>query len=131
MLVVTGDGEMLMGLGSLTAVGARRPANLAIVVLDNERYGETGMQRSNTGRGTNLAAVAKASGVPVVATVGSAARLDEAVVPRPDGARPGLRHAQDRAGGTRPRPAPAQRGAAEGAVPGGAGGIGRVEFGQN
>ncbi|MYG52134.1 MAG: aldehyde dehydrogenase [Rhodospirillaceae bacterium] len=79
VLVVTGDGEMLMGLGSLTAVGARRPANLAIVALDNERYGETGMQRSNTGRGTNLAAVAKASGIPVVATVGSAARLDEAV----------------------------------------------------
>lgn len=79
VLVVTGDGEMLMGLGSLSAVGARRPANLAIVALDNERYGETGMQRSNTGRGTNLAAVAKASGIPVVATVGSAARLDEAV----------------------------------------------------
>ncbi|MYF86835.1 MAG: hypothetical protein F4178_10720, partial [Rhodospirillaceae bacterium] len=51
VLVVTGDGEMLMGLGSLTAVGARKPANLAIVVLDNERYGETGMQRTNTGRG--------------------------------------------------------------------------------
>ena len=79
VLVVTGDGEMLMGLGSLSAVGARRPAYLAIVALDNERYGETGMQRSNTGRGTNLAAVAKASGIPVVATVGSAARLDEAV----------------------------------------------------
>ena len=79
VLVVTGDGEMLMGLGSLTAVGARKPANLAIVVLDNERYGETGMQRTNTGRGTNMAAVAKASGIPVVATVGSPARLDEAV----------------------------------------------------
>lgn len=79
VLVVTGDGEMLMGLGNLSAVGARKPANLAIVVLDNERYGETGMQRTNTGRGTNLAAVAKASGIPVVATVGSPARLDEAV----------------------------------------------------
>ena len=79
VLAVTGDGEMLMGLGSLTAVGAQKPANLAIVVLDNERYGETGMQRTNTGRGTNLAAIAKASAIPVVATVGSAARLDEAV----------------------------------------------------
>lgn len=79
VLVVTGDGEMLMGLGSLTAVGARKPANLAIVVLDNERYGETGMQRSNTGRGANLAAMAQASGIPVVAAIGSRARLDEAV----------------------------------------------------
>ena len=79
VLVVTGDGEMLMGLGSLTAVGARKPANLAIVVLDNERYGETGMQRTNTGRGTDLAAAAHACGIPVVATVGSPARLDEAV----------------------------------------------------
>ena len=79
VLVVTGDGEMLMGLGSLTAVGAHKPANLAIVVLDNERYGETGMQRTNTGRGTDLAAIARASAIPAVATVGSPARLDEAV----------------------------------------------------
>jgi len=79
VLVITGDGEMLMGLGSLTAVGAKRPDNLAIVILDNERYGETGMQQTNTGRGTDLAAVAKASGIPVVATMGSKARLDEAV----------------------------------------------------
>ena len=79
VLVVTGDGEILMGLGSLTAVGSRKPPNLAIVVLDNERYGETGMQKTNTGRSTDLAAIAKASGIPVVATMGSTARLDEAV----------------------------------------------------
>lgn len=79
VMVITGDGEMLMGLGSLSAVGARRPKNLAIVVLDNEHYGETGMQQTNTGRGTDLAAIAKASGIPVVATMGSKARLDEAV----------------------------------------------------
>ncbi|HYS74989.1 MAG TPA: thiamine pyrophosphate-dependent enzyme, partial [Burkholderiales bacterium] len=42
VLVVTGDGEMLMGLGSLATIGVRRPGNLSIVVLDNERYGETG-----------------------------------------------------------------------------------------
>ena len=64
VLVVTGDGEILMGLGSLTAVGSRKPPNLAIVVLDNERYGETGMQKTNTGRSTDLAAIAKASGIP-------------------------------------------------------------------
>ncbi len=43
VLVVTGDGEMLMGLGALAAIAVQAPANLAIVVLDNERYGETGM----------------------------------------------------------------------------------------
>ncbi len=35
VLVLTGDGEQLMGLGALATIGAQRPANLAIVVLDN------------------------------------------------------------------------------------------------
>jgi len=62
VLVVTGDGEMLMGLGSLATIGVRRPGNLSIVVLDNERYGETGMQKTHTAYGTDLAAVASACG---------------------------------------------------------------------
>ena len=62
VLVVTGDGEMLMGLGSLATIAARRPGNLAIVVLDNERYGETGMQKTHTAYGTDLAAIAAACG---------------------------------------------------------------------
>jgi thiamine pyrophosphate-dependent acetolactate synthase large subunit-like protein len=62
VLVVTGDGEILMGLGSLATIGARRPGNLAVVVLDNERYGETGMQKTHTAHGTDLAAVAGACG---------------------------------------------------------------------
>jgi thiamine pyrophosphate-dependent acetolactate synthase large subunit-like protein len=62
VLVVTGDGEMLMGLGSLATIGAQRPRNLAVVVLDNERYGETGMQKTHTAYGTDLAAVAGACG---------------------------------------------------------------------
>jgi len=62
VLVVTGDGEMLMGLGSLATIGAQRPENLAIVVLDNERYGETGMQESHTAYGVDLAAIATACG---------------------------------------------------------------------
>lgn len=62
VLVVTGDGEMLMGMGSLATIGARRPDNLAIVVLDNERYGETGMQKTHTAHGVDLAAVAQACG---------------------------------------------------------------------
>jgi len=62
VLVITGDGEMLMGLGSLAAIGAQRSRNLAIVVLDNERYGETGMQKTHTAYGTALWAVARACG---------------------------------------------------------------------
>jgi thiamine pyrophosphate-dependent acetolactate synthase large subunit-like protein len=63
VLAITGDGEALMGLGALATVGAQRPANLAIVVLDNAHYGETGMQRSHTGLGTRLAQVARACGI--------------------------------------------------------------------
>src|ERR671922_1601093 len=48
VLVLTGDGEMLMGLGALATVAVKSPENLAIVVIDNEHYGETGMQRSHT-----------------------------------------------------------------------------------
>lgn len=62
VLVVTGDGEMLMGLSSLATIGAQRPPNLAVVVLDNERYGETGMQRTHTAHGVDLAAAARACG---------------------------------------------------------------------
>jgi len=62
VLVVTGDGEMLMGLGSLATVGVQRPANLTLVVIDNERYGETGMQATHTAHGVDLAAAARACG---------------------------------------------------------------------
>lgn len=62
VLVVTGDGEMLMGLGTLATIGACRPANLAVAVIDNERYGETGMQATHTAQGVDLAAAALACG---------------------------------------------------------------------
>ena len=64
VLVLTGDGEMLMGLGSLATIGARRPPNLRIVVLDNECYGETGRQPTHTAMGADLAAIASACGLP-------------------------------------------------------------------
>ena len=62
VLVVTGDGEMLMGLGSLATIGLRQPANLTIAVLDNGHYGETGMQVSHAGRGVSLDGVAQSCG---------------------------------------------------------------------
>jgi thiamine pyrophosphate-dependent acetolactate synthase large subunit-like protein len=63
VVVITGDGEMLMGMGSLATVGLQKPANLTIVVLDNEVYGETGGQASHTGANTDLVGVARACGI--------------------------------------------------------------------
>ena len=62
VLVVTGDGEMLMGLGSLATLGVQKPANLSVIVIDNEHYGETGMQETHTASGVDLAAIAKGAG---------------------------------------------------------------------
>lgn len=62
VLVITGDGELLMGLGSLATIAVQRPANLAVVALDNERYGETGMQATHTAFGVDLAGLAAAAG---------------------------------------------------------------------
>jgi thiamine pyrophosphate-dependent acetolactate synthase large subunit-like protein len=62
VLVVTGDGEMLMGLGALATIGVQRPPNLAIAVFDNGHYGETGMQASHTEKGVELVAIARACG---------------------------------------------------------------------
>jgi thiamine pyrophosphate-dependent acetolactate synthase large subunit-like protein len=62
VLVLTGDGEQLMGLGSLATVAAQKPENLSIVVLDNGHYAETGMQKSHTGLGIDLHRMAEAAG---------------------------------------------------------------------
>ncbi|HET6564277.1 MAG TPA: thiamine pyrophosphate-dependent enzyme [Xanthomonadales bacterium] len=63
VIVVTGDGEALMGLGSFATIAAQQPSNLAVLILDNERFCETGGQRGLTASGTDLAAVAKATGI--------------------------------------------------------------------
>ena len=63
VLVVTGDGEMLMGLGGLATIGVQRPPNLSVAVFDNGHYGETGMQPSHTGAGVELVGVARACGI--------------------------------------------------------------------
>jgi thiamine pyrophosphate-dependent acetolactate synthase large subunit-like protein len=61
--VITGDGEMLMGMGSLATVGLQKPKNLTIVVLDNEVYGETGGQASHTAATVDLVGVARSCGI--------------------------------------------------------------------
>jgi len=69
VIVVTGDGEMLMGMGALATIGVSAPDNLSIVVLDNEHYGETGMQQSHTSFSTDLTEVARANGITECGTV--------------------------------------------------------------
>jgi thiamine pyrophosphate-dependent acetolactate synthase large subunit-like protein len=69
VVVITGDGEMLMGIGSLATVGLQKPGNLSIVVLDNECYGETGGQVSHTAGTVDLVGTAKCCGISDVRAV--------------------------------------------------------------
>ncbi|PCH75537.1 MAG: aldehyde dehydrogenase [Rhodobacteraceae bacterium] len=69
VMVITGDGEMLMAFGALATISVAGPSNLDIIVLDNQHYGETGMQESHTGRGIDLAAVAGAAGFDDARTI--------------------------------------------------------------
>jgi len=62
VLVLTGDGEQLMGLGGLATIAVRKPRNLSLVVLDNGHFGETGMQLSHSGLGVELHRIANAAG---------------------------------------------------------------------
>jgi thiamine pyrophosphate-dependent acetolactate synthase large subunit-like protein len=78
VLVITGYGEQLMGLGALATIGVQRPANLTIAVLDNERYGETGMQHSHTAAGVRLDQVALACGFAWAAEVHESAAVEDA-----------------------------------------------------
>ncbi|HZT46953.1 MAG TPA: thiamine pyrophosphate-dependent enzyme [Hyphomicrobiaceae bacterium] len=78
VVAVTGDGEMMMGIGSLAVVGDQAPPNLGVLVLDNERFGETGRQRGLTSTRADIAAVAVAMGFRATMTVteqGAAAEL--------------------------------------------------------
>ena len=76
VVVVTGDGEMLMGVGSLATIACERPPNLAVIVIDNEHYGETGMQPTHTGRGVDLTGMARAAGFKEAMTVRTTQELE-------------------------------------------------------
>jgi thiamine pyrophosphate-dependent acetolactate synthase large subunit-like protein len=76
VLVITGDGEQLMAVGGLATIAVAKPSNLSIVVIDNQHYGETGMQTSHTGKGIDLAKIAEASGFANAGTVESMAEVE-------------------------------------------------------
>jgi len=77
VMVITGDGEQLMAFGSLATIAVARPANLDIIVLDNQHFGETGMQESHTGFGIDLAAVAKSCGFVQTGCLHTIEEVDE------------------------------------------------------
>ncbi|MDX1513917.1 MAG: thiamine pyrophosphate-dependent enzyme [Gammaproteobacteria bacterium] len=77
VVVITGDGEMLMGTGALATIAVQRPENLSVIVMDNERYGETGMQPTHTHYGVDLAGMAGAAGFPVTETIESMKALED------------------------------------------------------
>lgn len=77
VLAITGDGEMLMGIGSLAVVGDQAPRNLAILVLDNEKFAETGKQRGLTANRTDIAVAAKGFGIDKTLTVTEHAQMGE------------------------------------------------------
>ena len=99
VVVVTGDGEQLMGMGALATIAVKQPGNLSLVVLDNGHYGETGQQASHTGLGVDLHRIAAAAGFAAVELT------DLAGIERPTGrSSPGskARRASPRSG-SRPR----------------------------
>jgi len=75
VLVLTGDGELLMNLGALATIGVLNPANLSLLVVDNGRYGETGYQKSHTNLGVDLERIAAGSGIKRTALVEKTADL--------------------------------------------------------
>ncbi|VIO78925.1 hypothetical protein CI1B_75920 [Bradyrhizobium ivorense] len=76
VLVITGDGEQLMGIGSLLTIAAKQPGNLSIAVLDNGQFGETGMQPSHSGLGAKLEVIASGAGIGSVSDIADMAGVE-------------------------------------------------------
>lgn len=75
VLVLTGDGEAMMGVGGLATIGVAKPGNLTVAVLDNGHFGETGMQRSHSGLGVRMEAIAEASGFAAASMISEMAEV--------------------------------------------------------
>jgi len=74
--VITGDGDMMMGIGSLATIANVAPANLGIVILDNQKFGETGQQNGLTAGPTDIAAMARGAGFGATGEIRSADEID-------------------------------------------------------
>src|SRR3954449_11843692 len=82
VLVATGDGELLMNIGALATIAVLNPANLAIVVVDNGHYGETGYQKSHTSLGVDLEKIAAGSGIKRTLTIEQEGEISAGARPR-------------------------------------------------
>jgi thiamine pyrophosphate-dependent acetolactate synthase large subunit-like protein len=76
VLVITGDGEQLMGIGSLLTIATKQPGNLSIAVLDNGHFGETGMQLSHSGLGARLEVIASGAGIASISDIADMAGVE-------------------------------------------------------
>ena len=78
--VITGDGEMLMGIGALATVASMQPKNLKIVCVDNSMHGETGRQTGFTARTANLELIARGAGIERTMTISEVSHITEAAI---------------------------------------------------
>ena len=76
VMVITGDGEQLMAFGSLATISVAKPSNLDVIIIDNQHFGETGMQQSHTGMGIDLAKIAHTCGFIQTATLNTMAEVE-------------------------------------------------------
>jgi len=79
VVVLEGDGSMLLSLESLVAMGDEQPANLVLVVFDNASYESPGEFPSATSRNTDIAMIGRASGVSNSVTVRALDEFEKAV----------------------------------------------------
>ena len=80
VIILDGDGSLLMNLGSLATIAVKAPPNLIHVVWDNEQYELTGGQKTHTARGVDLAQVARGAGIRKVAEPGDEDAFEASVV---------------------------------------------------
>jgi phosphonopyruvate decarboxylase len=78
VVVITGDGELLMKIGSLATVATTAPENLSIVCIDNGRHGETGGQIGHTSHRTDLAKMADGAGLASTMVLDADDQMDAA-----------------------------------------------------
>ena len=69
IVCVSGDGDVLMSMGSLATIATMKPKNLIIICVDNSLYLETGGQKSHTGLGVDLDVVAQGCGFITTKTI--------------------------------------------------------------
>jgi sulfopyruvate decarboxylase subunit beta len=79
VIVLDGDGSVLMNLGGLTTLARYRPRNLVHIIFDNESLLSVGGFPTATSTGSDLAGMAKAAGVPHTAVVRTPNELADAV----------------------------------------------------